>query len=186
MLRRPPKHLRANSNETMRREVRVLSALAGTPVPHPGMIAACPQEDVIGASFYLMEPIEGFTPRDEMPALHAGDPAVRHTMGLEMVDAIAHLSQVDYAAAGLQTLGKLDGFLDRQVGRWRSQLESYAAFEGWPGLGRHPRRRRDRRLADRATAEELRSRPDPRRFPLGQRALRPRLARAWRRWSTGS
>ena len=138
VLRRPPKHLRANSNETMRREVRVLSALAGTPVPHPGMIAACPEEDVIGASFYLMEPIEGFTPRDEMPALHAGDPAVRHTMGLEMVDAIAHLSQVDYAAAGLQTLGKLDGFLDRQVGRWRSQLESYAAFEGWPGLGGIP------------------------------------------------
>ena len=132
VLRRPPKHLRANSNETMRREARVLAALKGEPVPHPDLIAACPDETVLGASFYLMEPIEGFTPREEMPPLYANDPKARHTMGLEMVDAIAALSKVDYAAKGLQTLGKLDNFLERQVGRWKSQLESYAEFAGWP------------------------------------------------------
>ena len=54
VLRRPPEHLRKNSNETMRREARVLAAIAGSEVPHPGLIAACPEEDVIGASFYLM------------------------------------------------------------------------------------------------------------------------------------
>src|SRR5205814_9845631 len=91
VLRRPPKHLRANSNETMRREARVLAALGDTDVRHPGMIAASPEEDVIGAAFYLMEPVEGFCPRDEMPALHAGDPAIRHAMGLQMFGAIAAL-----------------------------------------------------------------------------------------------
>ncbi|MCB0969544.1 MAG: phosphotransferase, partial [Ilumatobacter sp.] len=40
VLRRPPLHKRANSDETMRREARVLAAIAGTPVPHPGLIAA--------------------------------------------------------------------------------------------------------------------------------------------------
>src|SRR5581483_4456600 len=75
VLRRPPKHLRGNSNETMRREARVLGALADTDVRHPALIAACPAEDVIGAAFYLMAPVDGFLPRDEMPALHAGDPA---------------------------------------------------------------------------------------------------------------
>jgi aminoglycoside phosphotransferase (APT) family kinase protein len=134
VLRRPPKHLRANSNETMRREARVLAALAGADVRHPRLIAACPEEDVIGAAFYLMAPVEGFLPRDEMPALHAGDPAIRHRMGLEMVDAIAALGLVDYAAKGLSNLGKLDGYLERQVPRWRAQLESYAEHEGWPGL----------------------------------------------------
>ena len=134
VLRRPPKHLRANSNETMRREARVLAALKGTPVRHPGLIAACPAEDVLGAAFYLMEPVDGFTPRDEMPALHAGDPAIRHRMGLEMVDAIAALGQVDYVARGLSDLGRPDGFLERQVGRWRAQLESYREHPGWPGL----------------------------------------------------
>src|SRR5579871_931403 len=138
VLRRPPKHLRANSNETMRREARVLAALAGTDVRHPGMIAACGDENVIGAAFYLMEPIEGFTPREEMPALHANDPTVRRAMGFEMVGAIAALAKVDYASRGLADLGKLDGYLDRQVGRWRAQLESYAEHPGWPGLAGIP------------------------------------------------
>jgi aminoglycoside phosphotransferase (APT) family kinase protein len=138
VLRRPPKHLRANSNETMRREARVLAALAGTDVRHPGLIAACPEDDVIGAAFYLMEPVEGFTPRDEMPALHASDPAIRHTMGLEMADAIAALGGVDHAARGLGDLGRPEGFLERQVGRWRAQLDSYHEHPGWPGLSGLP------------------------------------------------
>ncbi|HEY1709956.1 MAG TPA: phosphotransferase family protein [Rhizomicrobium sp.] len=138
VLRRPPKHLRANSNETMRREARVLAALAGTDVRHPGMIAACGDESVLGTAFYLMEPVAGFTPREEMPALHANDAAIRRQMGFEMVDAIAALAQVDYAVRGLSTLGKIDGFLERQVGRWRAQLDSYAEHPGWPGLSGIP------------------------------------------------
>jgi len=138
VLRRPPKHLRKNSNETMRREARVLSALRGTDVRHPGMIAACDDETVIGTTFYLMEPVEGFTPREEMPVLHAHDASVRHAMGLEMVDAIASLAGVDFEARGLSDLGKIDGFLERQVGRWRAQLESYVEHSGWPGLSGIP------------------------------------------------
>jgi aminoglycoside phosphotransferase (APT) family kinase protein len=138
VLRRPPKHLRANSNETMRREARVLGALKGSAVRHPGLIAACPQEDVLGVAFYLMEPIDGFVPREEMPALHAGDPAIRRAMGFELVDAIAALAGVDHVAAGLADLGKTDGFLERQVGRWRKQLESYGEFPQWPGLSNLP------------------------------------------------
>ena len=133
VLRRPPPVLRANSNETMRREARVLAALAGSAVPHPGLIAACADEDVIGAAFYLMEPIEGFNATQGLPALHAGDAAIRHRMGLAMVEAIAALSQVDYRAVGLADFGKLDGWLERQVGRWAAQLASYADLPGWTG-----------------------------------------------------
>src|ERR1043166_7138443 len=46
--RRPPPHPRVNSNETMRREARVLRALAATDVPHPRLIAACGDEGVLG------------------------------------------------------------------------------------------------------------------------------------------
>lgn len=138
ILRCPPPVLRANSNETMRREARVLAALAGTPVPHPGLIAACPDEDVIGAAFYLMEPIDGFNATQGLPALHAGDAAIRHRMGLAMVDAIAALSKVDYRAVGLEGFGKLDNYLERQVGRWASQLASFAEMPGWTGPGAIP------------------------------------------------
>ncbi|WP_338466532.1 phosphotransferase family protein [Novosphingobium sp. ZN18A2] len=133
VLRRPPPHLRANSNETMRREARVLAALAGSAVPHPGLIAACPDENVLGAAFYLMEPVDGFNATQDLPPLHAEDPAIRHRMGLAMVDAIAALGRVDHVAAGLADFGKLENWLGRQVGRWASQLASYADFPGWSG-----------------------------------------------------
>jgi len=135
MLRRPPLKAHFNGSETMRREARVLGALAGSDVPHPGLIAAEPAEDVLGAAFYLMEPIEGFNPTVGLPALHAGDPAVRHAMGLSLADGIAALGRVDHAAAGLSDLGRAEGFLERQVGRWKKQLASYAEYEGWAGPG---------------------------------------------------
>lgn len=133
VLRRPPPHLRANSNETMRREARVLAALAGSDVPHPALIAACPDEDILGVAFYLMEPVEGFNPTTGLPGFHAGDPQVRHRMGLSMVEAIAALGRVDYKAVGLEGLGKPEGYLERQVPRWKAHLETYNEFPGWPG-----------------------------------------------------
>ena len=133
VLRRPPPHLRKNSNETMRREARVLSAIAATDVPHPGLIAACPETDVIGAAFYLMEPIDGFNPTRGLPELHRSDPAVRRAMGLSLVDSIAALGRVDYQEVGLTGFGKPEGFLERQVGRWQSQLLSYSELSGYPG-----------------------------------------------------
>jgi len=133
VLRRPPLHKRENSDETMRREARVLTALRGTPVPHPEVVAACPTTDELGAAFYLTELVDGFNPSSGLPDLHAGDAAVRHRMGLAMVDAIAALGGLDHQALGLADLGRPEGYLERQVGRWRSQLESYSAMEGYPG-----------------------------------------------------
>lgn len=138
ILRRPPPVLRANSNETMRREARILAALAGTDVPHPGLIAACPDDSVIGAAFYLMEPIDGFNPTQGLPQPHAGDAAMRRRMGFAMVDAIAALSKVDHAALGLADFGKLDNWLERQVGRWAAQLASYVDLPGWTGASAIP------------------------------------------------
>ena len=138
VLRRPPPHLRANSNDTMRREARMLAALKGTNVPHPGLIAACPAEDVIGAAFYLMEPIDGFNPATGLPPLHAGSEAIRHRMGLALVEGIAALGALDYQALGLSDFGKVDNYLERQVARWKAQLDSYAQFPGWTGPGQIP------------------------------------------------
>ncbi len=133
VLRRPPPHLRKNSNETMRREARVLGAIADTDVPHPRLIAACPETDVIGAAFYLMEPIDGFNPTQGLPEYHRSDPAIRRAMGLSLVDSVAALGRVDYQAVGLEGFGRPDGYLERQVARWRSQLEGYSELDGYAG-----------------------------------------------------
>ncbi|WP_234484961.1 phosphotransferase family protein [Noviherbaspirillum pedocola] len=133
VLRRPSRHPRPNNNDTIRREARILGALAGTGVPHPGLIAACTSEAVLGTAFYLMEPIDGFNATMGLPALHAGDPAMRREMGFAMVDAILALGRVDHVAVGLADFGKAEGYLERQVPRWRSQLETYRDLAGWPG-----------------------------------------------------
>lgn len=133
VLRRPPWHPRAGSNDIMRREARVLGALAGTAVPHPGLIAACSDETVLGTTFYLMEPVDGFNPVGHLPEPHASSPEIQRAMGLALIDGIVALGQVDYQAVGLGDFGKPDGFLERQVPRWKTMFDSYSDVAGWPG-----------------------------------------------------
>ena len=126
VLRRGPLHLRTRSNVSILRETRVLAALAGTDVPRPRLIAACEDEGVLGgAVFYLMEPLDGFNASVELPDLHTRDACVRREMCLRLADALAALGAVDHVAGGLGDFGKPDGFLERQVERWLSELDSF-------------------------------------------------------------
>ncbi|MFA1544480.1 phosphotransferase family protein [Actinomadura monticuli] len=131
VLRRGPGHLRARTNDVLRREARMLAALDGTDVPAPRLIAACPDESVMGgAVFYLMTPVDGFNASVTLPETHA-----KHTreMGLNAARALSALGAVDHEVVGLGDFGKPDGFLERQVGRWMSELDSYGALDGYPG-----------------------------------------------------
>ncbi len=132
VLRRPPRHLRKNSNETMLREARVLGALATTDVPHPRLYAACADLDVIGVCFYVMEPITGFTPMGELPGRWA-QASWRARLGEALVDGAVKLGAVDHHAVGLDDFGKADDWIARQVARWRAQLEGYGQLEGYDG-----------------------------------------------------
>ena len=133
VFRRTPPNPRAYSNEALRREARVLAALAGTGVPHPALIAGEPDEGELGYVFLLMEPIDGFNPGEGLPAFHRASMSVRRMMGESYVDALAALAEVDVDAVGLSGFGKPDGFLERQVPQWTAQLERYASVPGWAG-----------------------------------------------------
>lgn len=138
VLRRPPKHPRPTSNKTMIREARVLEALSGSGVPHPRFLAACDDASVMGVNFYLMEELEGFSPKGPLPGKYATDPAWRYEMAIAVVHAEAALATVDYIAVGLEDFGKAHRWHERQVERWLSELESYTRFEGYRiegGLG---------------------------------------------------
>jgi aminoglycoside phosphotransferase (APT) family kinase protein len=133
VFRRPPLHKRANSDEVMRREARILAALAGSDVPHPALIAACTEPDLLGAVFYVMEPVAGFNATLGPPEPHRSDPAMQCRMGLSMAEALLALARVDPEARGIGDLGRFDGWAERQVGRWRKQLDGYSELEGYPG-----------------------------------------------------
>jgi aminoglycoside phosphotransferase (APT) family kinase protein len=133
VLRRPPLHKRDGSDETMRREARVLRALAGTDVPHPRLVVACPDPGVLGAAFYLMSPVDGVNPTVGLPPGYREHAGWRWQLGLAMADGAAAIGAVDHVAVGLGDLGRPQGYLERQVDRWRRQLESYASLPGYPG-----------------------------------------------------
>ena len=132
VLRHPPPHKRANSDDTMRREATLLRALAMTNVPHPRLVADEPLVDFLGSAFYLMEPVDGFAPTLGLPAAY-DDLSWKHAMGLSMADGIAALACVDHQAVGLGSFGRADGWLERQVDRWRSHLSSYLDTPNYPG-----------------------------------------------------
>lgn len=133
VLRRPPSHPRVNSGDIMQREIRVLSALARTDVPHAALIAGCDDPTVIGSAFLLMDAVEGFNATAGLPELHAESSDMRYAMGLALADGAAVLGRVSLETLGLTTLGKVEGFLERQVSRWGAQLEGYNVYVGWPG-----------------------------------------------------
>jgi aminoglycoside phosphotransferase (APT) family kinase protein len=131
VLRRPPVNKRAQSDLTMVREAKVLTALGNTAVPHPRLVASCEDLGVMGAAFFLMEAVDGVVATGVLPAGYLRDPSWMRAIGFEAIDVLAAIGNVNYQEAGLSELGKPDGFLERQVGRWRQQLESYAAVDGY-------------------------------------------------------
>lgn len=138
VLRRGPEHMRKTSNESLRREMRVLTALADTAVPHPRLIAGCTDDAVLGDSvFYLMEPVNGFNADEALPSAFAVNQRLRHRLGLAAIDALCALHQVDYQRVGLSDFGRPEGFLQRQVPRWLGELESYSGLRGYT-LGQLP------------------------------------------------
>jgi len=142
MLRRPPLVPPPGSEKGISREARVLSALNGTDVPHPTLLAVCDDPAVAGSAFYIMQKVDGWAGQltDDDTLYHAPfDKApYRHGVGYAMVDALVRLANVDYRAVGLEGFGKPHGFLARQADRWLSQLASYRTLYDWdrkiPGI----------------------------------------------------
>ncbi|MDG2428105.1 MAG: phosphotransferase family protein [Acidimicrobiales bacterium] len=122
VLRRPPLgHVLATAHD-MVREHRIISALADSGVPVPGMIGLCEDNDVNGAPFYVMEFVPGLVVRDvdtaqEVPV------AVRHRMSQSLVEVLARLHDIDVGAVGLTDLSRQGGYIERQLKRWSTQFE---------------------------------------------------------------
>jgi aminoglycoside phosphotransferase (APT) family kinase protein len=123
VLRRPPLGHVIETAHDMGREFRVLSGLASTDVPVPRVYALCEDPSVNGAPFYVMERVDGRILRN--PTMMAElTPEEARRCSLEVVDVLARLHSVDFAAVGLGDFGRPDGFLERNLRRWGKQWQS--------------------------------------------------------------
>jgi aminoglycoside phosphotransferase (APT) family kinase protein len=125
VLRRPPSGAILATAHDMKREVRVQRALADTAVPVPAIVA-CDDGDLLGVPCYVMTRVPGLVIRDRLPAAFATGHAERQALGYALADCLAELHAVDPAAVGLAGFGRPNGFVERQVRRWRSQWEASA------------------------------------------------------------
>jgi len=118
VLRRPPFGVKAGIAHDVLREGRLLAALR--PVyPHvPVVVALCDDESVIGAPFFVMERVQGIIPRGGAPRGVPFDAAQLQALSGAAIRTLAGLHAVDWRAAGLDALGRPDGYLERQVTGW--------------------------------------------------------------------
>jgi aminoglycoside phosphotransferase (APT) family kinase protein len=118
VLRRPPFGSKVKTAHDMSREYRVLSRLHATYPPAPKVLLYCDDDSVLGSPFYLMERIRGVIIRRDPPA---GLPFTEETarrLSESFIDNLSRLHGLDYTAIGLDTLGKPQGYLARQVSGW--------------------------------------------------------------------
>jgi aminoglycoside phosphotransferase (APT) family kinase protein len=118
VLRRPPFGSKVKSAHDMGREFHVLSKLHGAYSPAPPVLLYCDDASILGAPFYLMEPIRGIILRRDPPPGLAFTPAIARGLCESFVDNLAYLHKIDYAAIGLADLGKPLGYLERQMSGW--------------------------------------------------------------------
>jgi aminoglycoside phosphotransferase (APT) family kinase protein len=121
VLRRPPLgHVLASAHD-MGREHRIISGLQSSAVPVAPALGFCADPAVNEAPFYVMGFVDGHVIRDLGTAEDVLTPAARRTASESIVDTMAAIHAVDLEAAGLDTLGRHEGYIARQLTRWYGQ-----------------------------------------------------------------
>ena len=125
VLRRPPLSGGLGSAHDMKREFTIVSALDGTDVPVPGAVGYEPDDGVTGAEFYVMDFVDGVVLRDEgvVESELPGEDE-RQRVGESLVDTLARLHAVNPDDVGLGELGRREGYVERQLKRWKKQWDA--------------------------------------------------------------
>ena len=137
VLRRPPLGQLLATAHDMGRQPRIITALAPTDVPVPGIVGPSADDSVNGAPFYVMDSDDGVVARDEATATNL-TPDQRARAGASLVEVLHRIHSVDIDAVGLGDLGRREGYLERQLKRWNGQFEqsrTQVAEGALPDLG---------------------------------------------------
>lgn len=139
VLRRPPLGPVAPKAHDMAREYRVLHAVHPHFPEAPRVFLLCEDPSIIGGTFFLMERRHGVVIRDSVPSELASVSDFPRRASEAFLDCLVRLHAVDVTQPALASLGKPEGFVERQVrgwsGRWsRSKTEESPEMDrviGW-------------------------------------------------------
>lgn len=118
VLRRPPLGPVAPRAHDMAREYRVLRAVHPHFPEAPEVFLLCEDPSVIGCPFFLMERRRGIVIRDSVPRELAAIPDYPRLVSEAFIDCLVRLHSIDISQNGLDSLGRPEGFVERQVRGW--------------------------------------------------------------------
>ena len=149
VLRRPPFGNTVKTAHDMQREFEVLSKLSAVYPPAPKPLLFSRDATIIGSEFYLMERRYGLIIRGKIPGTHGDDPQARALARAKdeletsqefrtkvcktLVQNLANLHSLDPRDAGLESLGKPDGYNRRQIEGWTKRYFA-AKTDEWPDI----------------------------------------------------
>jgi aminoglycoside phosphotransferase (APT) family kinase protein len=129
VVRRPPFGLLAPRSHDMQREHRVLSALHTVYDRAPRSPLFCDDHSVIGADFLVVEYRPGVVVWGAVPPEMAHHDDLGRRVGLAVVDALADLHLVDPTDPAIASLGRPEGFVERQLVGWTKRWALVAPAE---------------------------------------------------------
>ena len=118
VLRKKPDGPILKSAHAVEREYRVMKALHGN-FPVPRMRFLCEDPDIIGATFFVMDFVDGRVIWN--PHIPDVSPTERAAIFDTLNATIARLHNIDVESSGLSDFGRPEGYVARQIKRWSEQ-----------------------------------------------------------------
>ena len=146
ILRRPPVGSKVKGAHDMGREFHVLANLSPAYSKAPRPLLYCEDEELIGATFYAMQRVEGFILRKDFPDEIQTTEELLAGMCTSLIDTLAEVHQVDYQGIGLGDLGRPNGYVERQVAGWTrryrdaktDEIDAVESVARWLGENQPP------------------------------------------------
>ena len=120
-----PSHASSATAHDVLREFRILDAIKDEPVPIARPVLACDDPAVFGAPFYVMDRIDGVPVRSGIPQAWTATPEPQAAGARPARRRARRDPRGRLGALRSRRPGAPRPYLERQIGRWLSQLESY-------------------------------------------------------------
>jgi aminoglycoside phosphotransferase (APT) family kinase protein len=118
VLRKPPFGVNIKSAHDMGREYKVLSLLEPVYTKIPKPIIFCEDESIIGSKFYIMERVKGIILRNKIPKGLDLTPHHFKKLSTQIIENLVDLHSLELEKSNLVSLGKPEGYIQRQVDGW--------------------------------------------------------------------
>ncbi|MGJ9457839.1 phosphotransferase family protein [Oceanobacillus sp. CF4.6] len=122
VLRRPPFGYVPPKAHNMEREYRILNKVHPVFPLAPEVFFYCEDPEIMDKHFYIMERKNGIVVDKEIPEQYGDSPEVGQKISQAVVSTLAQLHSINYKAAKLESLGKPEGYLNRQVLGWTERF----------------------------------------------------------------